>query len=1032
MPAVATLEAVLTLQKQAYEKGLKEAQQQATQAAQGIQKSADPAGQAWKKVGDSITTDMKIAAGGILVAAGAATALGVSSVMVAARVEEMDVVLAQLGKTAGISQTAIDGSVRAIKEQGITTQVAQGLTAQFIRNQLDLADATKLARVAQDAAVLTQKDSSETLSELNHYIQTGNSQLDVARALNLSTADANAKYAASLGKSVDDLTEQEKMQARVNSIQEAGIPIQGAYEAAMESGGKQMRSFSRYIEEIQEGIGAALLPTFNEIIKAVGDLLKGFGDLVQEGGALRPVIETIGQLVGEMVRPVLDIANGFVGWMKNLDPGTMKTIADVLGVIARVIGPIAVGVIAAVTAWKIYSTTMAVVKTAQLLLNAVMATNPIFLIIGAVAALAAGFIWAYKNIEPFRNAVNWLGQQIANLAKIIWDFAQNAWQWVKDMVDKVVGFFQWLWEMLVGGSIVPDIVNGIIGLFTGLWQKVTDIGNWIKDAVIGAWNWIKDNLNVIIPILIGIITGPLGALVIWILMNQEQAKAIISGAWNWIKNTVQAVVGGMWDWVTGRFQGAISWIQTALQNMATAVSNVFTGMRDAVNEAMKTMANWVIDRLNDALGVIKKFLDAVNDSPLGKLGVNFDTSGMKPLEHFALGGIVRGVGTRDTVPAMLTPGEVVLNRAAVALLGGVERANRLNARGLGAGADTGTLSGLVGRIGGQCLAWVASFLPQFRGIAAAKDLYPLINTRDPQPGRVFVQTFAPYGHTGFVTGTGNPVPVIDSNWNLDERIQAHAIPANQIAGYSDVGQAIVGKIGDLINSGADLVGSLVGDAMGAAGNLPWPADVIAKGIIEASKGGLGKLGEQIKNLAGNAWNAASTAVTNAFGKATAQQLHGWMDEAGFRPAGGTAWADKIVSRESGWRLDAVGPAWNNDGGSRGLWQIQPGAHPWARPLERLFEGLFNTQAAAKIYASQGPNAWSTNYDHGGLWRSGTGGFNSSGQTEAVLTGGQLQRLLEVLDKRSAGDGLTVNNIYRGEGVTADEVIQDLMIALRMP
>jgi hypothetical protein len=35
------------------------------------------------------------------------------------------------------------------------------------------------------------------------------------------------------------------------------------------------------------------------------------------------------------------------------------------------------------------------------------------------------------------------------------------------------------------------------------------------------------------------------------------------------------------------------------------------------------------------------------------------------IKEFATGGIVGGTGTRDTVPAMLTPGEVVLNRQAV-------------------------------------------------------------------------------------------------------------------------------------------------------------------------------------------------------------------------------------------------------------------------------------------------------------------------------------------------------------------------------
>jgi len=33
------------------------------------------------------------------------------------------------------------------------------------------------------------------------------------------------------------------------------------------------------------------------------------------------------------------------------------------------------------------------------------------------------------------------------------------------LVDQIVGFFKWLWQQLVGGSIIPDLVNGIITWF---------------------------------------------------------------------------------------------------------------------------------------------------------------------------------------------------------------------------------------------------------------------------------------------------------------------------------------------------------------------------------------------------------------------------------------------------------------------------------------------------------------------------------------------------------------------------------------
>ncbi len=47
-----------------------------------------------------------------------------------------------------------------MKALGITTQESSGIVTRFIQNQLSLADATKLARVAQDAAVIANQNSS--------------------------------------------------------------------------------------------------------------------------------------------------------------------------------------------------------------------------------------------------------------------------------------------------------------------------------------------------------------------------------------------------------------------------------------------------------------------------------------------------------------------------------------------------------------------------------------------------------------------------------------------------------------------------------------------------------------------------------------------------------------------------------------------------------------------------------------------------------------------------------------------------------
>jgi phage-related protein len=59
------------------------------------------------------------------------------------------------------------------------------------------------------------------------------------------------------------------------------------------------------------------------------------------------------------------------------------------------------------------------VTIVQTVFNAVMLLNPIGLVVIAVAALAAGFVLAYKKIEPFKNLIDSIYQGIKNIGSAI-------------------------------------------------------------------------------------------------------------------------------------------------------------------------------------------------------------------------------------------------------------------------------------------------------------------------------------------------------------------------------------------------------------------------------------------------------------------------------------------------------------------------------------------------------------------------------------------------------------------------------------
>ena len=108
------------------------------------------------------------------VATAGLVAFGVSSARAAMRVGELDVSMQAIGKSSGIGYEAMRRTTKEVRSQGIEMAAAQGIAIDFARANLDMADASKLARVAQDAAVIGQTNSTEATERLMHGITTLN------------------------------------------------------------------------------------------------------------------------------------------------------------------------------------------------------------------------------------------------------------------------------------------------------------------------------------------------------------------------------------------------------------------------------------------------------------------------------------------------------------------------------------------------------------------------------------------------------------------------------------------------------------------------------------------------------------------------------------------------------------------------------------------------------------------------------------------------------------------------------------------
>lgn len=110
---------------------------------------------------------------------------------------------------------------------------------------------------------------------------------------------------------------------------------------------------------------------------------------------------------------------------------------------------------------------------------AVLAANPIILIIAGIVAVVGVLIYCYKHFEGFRNLVN----SVANSIK---DFIINAWDTIKTTTVE-------LWNGLKTTviTVAQVIKDTVIAIFNGLKTGVSNIITGIQNVFSSVWNAIK-------------------------------------------------------------------------------------------------------------------------------------------------------------------------------------------------------------------------------------------------------------------------------------------------------------------------------------------------------------------------------------------------------------------------------------------------------------------------------------------------------------------------------------------------------------
>ena len=281
--------------------------------------------------------------------------------------------------------------------------------------------------------------------------------------------------------------------------------------------------------------------------------------------------------MGQALLPIMVKIMGVITPMVDM----FQKYSNILIPIAGVIG----GIVLAMKAYEVGQMAVKLATTAwtgvQWLLNAAMAANPLGLIVIAIAAVVAGIVLLYTKVDWFRNFVD------AAISGMV-----DAWNWLK---DAIIGVFNWVrdnWPLLLA------IITGPIGIAVGLIVK-----NWdtIKNAVMAAFNWIKDNW----PLLLAILTGPFGLAVLAIQRNWDTIKDGVRTAIDAVKNAVSNVAGI----ISSPFQKGVDLAKSAWEGLMTliraawnTINNALSGIAAVIKYPFEQAVNGIKSLWNNTIG----------------------------------------------------------------------------------------------------------------------------------------------------------------------------------------------------------------------------------------------------------------------------------------------------------------------------------------------------------------------------------------------------------------------------------------------
>ncbi|EIT66068.1 tape measure protein [Lactococcus garvieae] len=473
---------------------------------------------------------------------------------------------------------------------------------------------------------------------------------DTAIALNnaflasgASTADASRgmqQYVQMLSKGTVDMQSwrsiQETMPVAMDkvakSFKDQGVNSVSELYDALQSGKITFDDFNNRLIKLNGGVGGfadlakknsagiktsfsnvktAVVKGLENVLSAIDNGMKsaGLGSIAENFDKLKIVVNQVFSAITKAIPPVISVIATFIKLIGNII-NALKPFLPVLLPIITTWGAFMVqlkGVGAVVKTFNQVKSAITGVMSTIKILFAIMAANPITVIIGLIAALVVGFIYFWNTSEDFRNFWKGLWEGIKKAVDTAVKGIQSAWnatvKWFSDTWNNIKSGAKGLWDGTIQGAkdavdSVKNAWNGIKEWFSNLWKGTTS-------GLASAWDSVTTTLAPFVETIKSIFQPILEFFSgLW-----GQVQTIFASAWEIIKTVVMGPVLLLIDLITGDFNQfkedfGMLWqtLATAIQTIVQTFVNIVVGFYNSFFQTVVNIWTTIVNTIQSLWG----------------------------------------------------------------------------------------------------------------------------------------------------------------------------------------------------------------------------------------------------------------------------------------------------------------------------------------------------------------------------------------------------------------------------------------------